>query len=51
MLWCISTHTAKFRPWKLVVFVGFVDGGDARKFEKYLKSGSGREFARRHFRG
>lgn len=47
----ISTHTAKFRLWRLVVFVGFVDGGDARRFEKYLKSGSGGEFARRHFRG
>jgi len=43
----ISTHTAKFRPWRLV---GFVDEGDARRFEKYLKSGSGREFSRRHFR-
>jgi putative endonuclease len=47
----ISTHTAKFRPWRLVVFVGFVDEVDARKFEKYMKSGSGREFSRRHFRG
>jgi putative endonuclease len=47
----ISIHTAKFRPWKLVVFVGFVDEEDAKRFEKYLKSGSGREFSRRHFRG
>ena len=47
----ISTHTAKFRPWKLIVFVGFVEEDDARRFEKYLKSGSGREFSRRHFRG
>lgn len=47
----ISTHTAKFRPWKLVVFIGFTDEADAKRFEKYLKSGSGREFARRHFRG
>lgn len=46
----ISTHTAKFRPWRLVVFIGFVNETDARRFEKYLKSGSGREFARRHFR-
>lgn len=41
----ISTHTAKFRPWKVVVFV---IEGDARRFEKYLKSGSGREFTKRH---
>ena len=47
----ISAHTSKFRPWKLIVFVGFVDEEDAKRFEKYLKSGSGREFARRHFRG
>jgi predicted GIY-YIG superfamily endonuclease len=47
----LSNHTAKFRPWKLIVFVGFVEEEDARQFEKYLKSGSGREFSRRHFRG
>ena len=46
----MSTHTAKFRPWKLVVFIGFADEGDARRFEKYMKSGSGREFSGRHFR-
>jgi putative endonuclease len=46
-----STHTAKFRPWKLVVFVAFVEEAGARQFEKYMKSGSGREFSRRHFRG
>ncbi len=46
----LSTHTARFRPWELVVFVGFVDEGEAGRFERYLKSGSGREFARRHFR-
>ena len=45
-----SPHTAKFRPWRLVVVVGFTDEQAANRFEKYLKSGSGREFARRHFR-
>jgi hypothetical protein len=30
--------------------VKFADERRALKFEKYLKSGSGAEFARRHFR-
>ena len=42
-------HTAKFVPWRLETYVVFRDGGKARAFERYLKSGSGREFARRHF--
>ena len=42
-------YSSKFRPWKLDVTVGFEDEEKARAFEKYLKSGSGREFARRHF--
>lgn len=32
----ISAYTAKFRPWEVVVFVGFGDEADARRFEKYL---------------
>jgi putative endonuclease len=42
-------HTAKFRPWSLETAVAFRSRGKAAAFEKYLKSGSGREFARRHF--
>ena len=45
-----SAHTAKFRPWKLVTYTAFADREKAVAFEKYLKSGSGREFARRHLR-
>ncbi len=44
-----STHTRKFRPWKLLVSVEFANTSTATRFEKYLKSGSGRAFARRHF--
>lgn len=44
-----STHTNKFRPWKLTVCVGFPDCGKAARFERYLKSGSGRAFATKHF--
>ena len=43
-------HTAKHRPWVVEVIVKFADESRALKFEKYLKSGSGIEFARRHLR-
>ena len=43
------THTAKFRPWKLECYFAFESEEVARRFEAYLKTGSGREFARRHF--
>jgi len=43
-------HTAKYRPWSVDMVVKFADEQRAIKFEKYLKSGSGAEFARRHFR-
>ena len=45
----LSPHTSKYRPWRLVVSLTFVDQQRARRFEKYLKSGSGRSFIRRHF--
>jgi len=40
-----STHTAKFRPWKLVMYLSFQDDQRALEFERYLKSGSGQAFA------
>ncbi len=46
----LSPHTDKHRPWKLLVSIEFTDPRCAIRFEKYLKSGSGRAFARRHFR-
>jgi len=42
-------YTAQHRPWRIEAAVAFRSEGKARAFEKYLKSGSGREFARRHF--
>jgi hypothetical protein len=33
----------------LVVQLEFADEQTARRFERYLKSGSGRAFAKRHF--
>lgn len=46
----LSTHTASGRPWKLVTTIEFSDVDRAQIFEMYLKSGSGRAFARRYFR-
>jgi putative endonuclease len=45
----LCPHTAKYRPWQLHVVVEFADERRASAFERYLKSGSGRAFARRHF--
>jgi putative endonuclease len=42
-------HTAKHRPWLLQTAIAFRDRTKAASFERYCKSGSGREFARRHF--
>ena len=42
-------HTAARRPWRLHVAVEFADELTAGRFERYLKSGSGRAFAKRHF--
>ena len=42
-------HTARCRPWQLHVVIEFPDERRAIRFERYLKSGSGREFAKRHF--
>lgn len=42
-------HTAKYKPWKIKNYVAFQDPGKAHAFERYLKSGSGRAFAKKHF--
>jgi putative endonuclease len=46
----LSKHTATGRPWTLVTRIEFSDSARAEAFERYLKSGSGRAFARRYFR-
>jgi putative endonuclease len=40
-------HTAKFKPWRIKTYVGFSDADNAIEFEKYLKSHSGRAFAKK----
>ena len=44
-----SGYTASHRPWSLVVSIEFPTEQEAIRFETYLKSGSGRAFAKRHF--
>jgi predicted GIY-YIG superfamily endonuclease len=42
-------HTARYRPWQLHVVIELPDEQRALAFERYLKSGSGRAFAKGHF--
>jgi predicted GIY-YIG superfamily endonuclease len=42
-------HTSKFIPWQVETAVAFRSEKKAIVFEKYLKSHSGRAFAKKHF--
>jgi putative endonuclease len=42
-------HTAKFRPWTVKTAIAFREHACAAEFERHLKCGSGRAFAKRHF--
>ena len=44
-------HTSKFAPWDVAAYFAFKTKKVAIDFERYLKTGSGRAFANRHFRG
>jgi len=46
----LSPHTSSGRPWILVAAIQFAKQERAAEFERYLKSGSGRAFAKRHLR-
>ena len=46
-----SGVTVHHRPWSLVVSLEFADATTAVRFERYLKTGAGRAFAKRHFGG
>ncbi|WP_315702182.1 MULTISPECIES: GIY-YIG nuclease family protein [unclassified Bradyrhizobium] len=41
-------HTSKYRPRRVRTYVAFSDEKLAFAFERYLKSGSGRAFAKKH---
>ena len=45
-----SPHTAKFKPWRLVTYLAFSDEAKAVAFERYLKTASGRAFAKKRLR-
>ena len=45
-----SPHTARFKPWRLVTYIVFSEESKAVAFERYLKSSSGRAFARKRLR-
>jgi len=44
-----SIHTAKYMPWSLEFYCAFRDESKAISFEKFLKSGSGKEFSKKRF--
>ena len=44
-----SPHTSKFRPWELETAIAFPSQEKAAAFERYLKTGSGFAFAKKHF--
>jgi hypothetical protein len=45
-----SAHANKYRPWRLITYVAFSDAAKAAAFERYMKSSSGRAFARKRLR-
>ena len=40
-------HTSKYAPWEIKTYLAFSDEPQAFAFEKYLKSASGRAFAKK----
>jgi predicted GIY-YIG superfamily endonuclease len=44
-----SEFTSPHRPWSVLVSIEFRSEQAAFRFERYLKTGSGRAFAKRHF--
>jgi predicted GIY-YIG superfamily endonuclease len=45
-----TSHTKKFKPWRLVTYLAFSNRDKAVTFERYLKSSSGRAFAKKRLR-
>jgi len=45
-----SPHTAKYKPWRLITYIAFSDEAKAIAFERYLKTASGRAFAKKRLR-
>ena len=45
-----ALHTRKFKPWRLLTYIAFSNKEKAVAFERYLKSASGRAFAKKRLR-
>jgi putative endonuclease len=41
------SHTSKYAPWEIKTYIAFADEEQAFAFERYLKSPSGRAFAKK----
>jgi len=41
------SHTSQYAPWELKTYIGFSDDSQAEAFERYLKTASGRAFAKK----
>jgi predicted GIY-YIG superfamily endonuclease len=41
-------HTSRYRPWRIDVAIAFRSRAKAGRFERYLKTHSGRAFAKKH---
>lgn len=46
-----GTQTAKYRRWRIQTYMALDDETKALAFERYLKSRSGRDFARKRLQG
>lgn len=42
-----ASHTKKFAPWKIETYIAFSNLQEAKDFERYLKSNSGKAFLRK----
>jgi predicted GIY-YIG superfamily endonuclease len=45
----LDTYSRKFKPWRVKTAIYFRESNKAFLFERYLKTGSGRAFIKRHF--
>jgi len=45
-----ARHTSKYKPWRIITYVAFADADKAVAFERYMKTASGRAFAKKRLR-
>ena len=43
-----QVYTRRYKPWRPIAYFGFPDRSTASKFEKYLKTPSGKAFLNKH---